>query len=173
MIDIFALEVEEKEKEIIEYLLKFNLFSARDEITSKILFYFITRKNLSQKAIQDLTGYSAGKISQELNNFLKLDLIKVSKNSKPWTYSMESVVIETFNRGINLLKKNVEWESKFLEIREELINNSEELEHLNGYNDIKDFVSMNLIRFSGYKEIIELWENLKNKYTATRKGKKT
>ncbi len=160
----FEPEIKIIENEIIDTLLKYTVFSVRGEITSKILFYFITRKDLSQSELQDLTGFSAGKISQEINNFLEFNLIRISKKSKPWIYSMESVVAETFSRAINLLKTNVKWESKFLEMKEDLEINREKLQKLNGYDEVKDFLEINLMRFSGFKSIIKLWEELKKKY---------
>ncbi len=160
----FDPEVKKIENEIIETLLKYTVFSIRGEITSKILFYFITRKDLTQSELQYLTGFSAGKISQELNNFLEFNLIKISKKSKPWIYTMESVVAETISRAISLLKTNLKWEPKFLEIKKELEDNREELQKLNGYDEVKDFLEVNLMRFSGFKKIIKLWEDLKKKY---------
>ena len=160
----FDPEVKKIENEIIETLLKYTVFSIRGEITSKILFYFITRKDLTQSELQYLTGFSAGKISQELNNFLEFNLIKISKKSKPWIYTMESVVAETISRAISLLKTNLKWEPKFLEIKKELEDNREEFQKLNGYDEVKDFLEVNLMRFSGFKKIIKLWEDLKKKY---------
>ena len=160
----FDPEIKRIENEIIETLLKFTIFSVRSEITSKILFYFITRKDLTQSELQYLTSFSAGKISQELNNFLEFNLINISKKSKPWVYTMESVVAETFSRAINLLRANLKWEPKFLEIKRELEDSREELQKLKGYDEVTDFVELNLMRFSGYKGIIKLWEDLKKKY---------
>ncbi|UCC21208.1 MAG: hypothetical protein JSV62_08010 [Promethearchaeota archaeon] len=161
---MFDPEIKKIETEIIGNLLNYTIFSVRGEITSTILFYFITRKDLTQSELQNLTGFSAGKISQELNNFLEFNLIKISKNSKPWVYSMESVVVETFSRAINLLKSNLKWEPKFLEIKKELEENEEALKNLNGYIKIKDFINVNLGRFVGFKRILKLWEDLKKKY---------
>ncbi|MFX0037923.1 MAG: hypothetical protein ACFFCY_17395 [Promethearchaeota archaeon] len=161
---IFDPEIKKIENEIIEKLLTCTVFSVRGEITSKILFYFITRKDLTQSKLQNLTGFSAGKISQELNNLLEFNLIKISKNSKPWIYTMESVVAETFSRAISLLKTNIKWEEKFLEIKKDLEENRDQLQKLNGYDKVKDFLELNLLRFVGYKSIIKLWEDLKKKY---------
>jgi len=165
----FDPEIKKIENEIIKKLLKYTIFSVRGEITSKILFYFITRKDLTQSELQALTGFSAGKISQELNNFLEFNLIEISKKSKPWIYSMESVVAETFSRAISLLKTNIKWEAKFLEMKEDLEVNRAELQQLNGYDEIKDFIDVNLMRFSGYKVVIKLWEDLKKKYEKEKK----
>ena len=73
----FDPEIKKIENEIIKTLLNYTIFSVRGEITSTILFYFITRKNLTQFELQNLTGFSAGKISQELNEFLEFNLIKI------------------------------------------------------------------------------------------------
>jgi len=160
----FDPEIKRIESEIIETLLKFTIFSVRGIITSKILFYFITRKNLAQSELQYLTGFSTGKISQELNNFLEFNLIKISKKSKPWIYTMESGVVETFSRAITLLKKNLKWETKFLEIKKELEVKREGLQKLNGYDEVKEFIEVNLMRFAGFKVVLKLWEDLKKKY---------
>jgi hypothetical protein len=162
--EILAPEIKKIEDEIIKELMNYTIFSIRGEITSKILFYFITRKNLTQYELQKLTGFSAGKISQELNNFLEFDLIRISKKSKPWIYSMDSVVVETLSRSINLLRTNLKWESKFLEMKLDLEENVKELKNLNGYDKIKDFLDVNLNRFVGFKGILKLWEDLKAKY---------
>ena len=162
--DLFDLEVKVIEKEIIEHLLNYKIFSVRGEITSKILFLFITRKDLTQSDLHHLTGYSAGKISQELNNMLELGLISISRKIKPWIYTMESVVVETFSRAIALLKRNLKWEPKFLEIKKDLEETKEELQKLNGYQEIQDFLDVNLLRFQGFKGFVRLWEDLKKKY---------
>ncbi|MFW9772884.1 MAG: hypothetical protein ACFFEO_12070 [Candidatus Thorarchaeota archaeon] len=164
MIITFDPEIKRIENEIIDYLLNSIISSARGKITSTLLFYFITRKCITQKKLQELTGYSAGKISQEINNFMELNLIKISENSKPRIYSMESIMAETFSRAINLLKINIKWEPKLLKIKRELEENKKILEKLNGYEKIENFVEENLFRFSGYKKIINLWEDLKKKY---------
>jgi hypothetical protein len=77
---------------------------------------------------------------------------------------MESVVAESLTRAITLLKRNIKWETKFLELKKELDENRAVLQKLNGYDEVKDFVDVNLNRFSGYKVILKLWEDLKNKY---------
>jgi DNA-binding transcriptional regulator GbsR (MarR family) len=160
----FSPEIRKIEDQVIDDLLQYTIFSVRSEISNKILFYFVTRKDLTQAELQKLTGCSAGKISQELNNFLDLNLIKITKRSKPWIYTMESIVVETFSRAITLLKRNIDWEPKFLQMKKQLEDNRESFQELNGYKEVKDFIELNLMRFAGYKQVIKLWEDLKEKY---------
>jgi len=159
-------EVSKIEHELINELLKHTIFTIRGKITSEMLFYFVTRKCLTQLEFQNLTGYSTGKISMELKNFLNLGIIEISKKSKPWVYSMESLQVEIFSRTISLLRSNLKWEAKFLEIKKELADNKEELEKENGYDKIKSSLEDNLRRFAGFKVVVNLWEDLKKKYTA-------
>ena len=49
-------------------------------------------------------------------------------------------------------------------MKRELKVNREKLQKLNGYDEVMDFIEVNLMRFSGFKAIITLWEELKNKY---------
>lgn len=162
--EIFDPEIRKIEKEIISYLLNSVIATARGEITSKILFYFVTRKNLTQAELHRLTGYSVGKISQELNNFVDLGLIKISKKTKPWIYSMDSIVTEMFGRTINLIKTNLRWESQFLDIKKELDEDKNELQKFNGYDKINNSIIEYLARFAGFKVVQKLWEELKKKY---------
>jgi DNA-binding transcriptional regulator GbsR (MarR family) len=162
--DRFDSDIREIEKQIINYLLKSIISSARGTITSTILFYFVTRKDLTQSELKELTQYSVGKISQEIKNFVDLGVIKVSKRSKPRIYSMESIMAETFSRAINLLKINIKWEPKLLEIKEELVTKKQELLNFDGYENIKNIVEENLFRISGYKKVVNLWKELKKKY---------
>jgi len=161
---MFDPEIRKIETEIISYLLNSTIAAARGEITSKILFYFITRKNLTQVELQRLTGYSAGKISQELNNFIDLGLIEISKKTKPWIYSMDSIILEIFGRAINLIKNNLKWESQFLDIKKELEEDKNELNKFNGYDKINNSIKEYLARFEGFKVVLKLWEGLKKKY---------
>lgn len=157
--------IEKIESEVIDYFVHSILGEGRSEITSTILFYFVTRKDLTQKKLQKLTGFSAGKISQEVNDFVKMNLITISDKSSTGeiTYSMESIESEIFNRGINIIKSNLIWEERFLEILEELNKNQESLKKLNGYEKVKSNIQEHLIRFKGFKNLLKIWEELERK----------
>ena len=161
---IFDPEIRKIETEIISYLLNSTIAAARGEITSKILFYFVTRKDLTQAELQRLTGYSVGKISQELNSFVDLGLIEIYKKTKPWIYSMDSIVTEMFARTINLIKINLKWETQFLEIKKELEEDKNELQKFNGYDKINKSIEEYLAMFAGFKIVLKLWEELNKKY---------
>ncbi len=161
----FSPEIKKIEDEVITHFLNSILSEGRDVITSTILFYFITRKDLTQRELQKLTGFSAGKISQEVNEFVRMNLITILSKSSTGeiTYSMESIESEIFNRGINIIKSNLKWEPKLLEIIADLNDNEEQLRKLNGYEKIKLNVEEQLLRFTGYKNLLKMWNVLEQK----------
>ncbi|MFX1275844.1 MAG: hypothetical protein ACFFBP_05335 [Promethearchaeota archaeon] len=167
----FDPEIKKIENEIITYFLNSILGEGRSEITSTILFYFITRKELTQKNLQRLTGISAGKISQEVNDFVRMNLIKILNKSSTGeiTYSMESIESEIFNRGINIIKSNLKWENKLLEIKREMEENQEKLHKLNGYEKIRINIEEHLVRFTGYKNLLKVWNEMEIKLKKNKK----
>ncbi|MBN1801076.1 MAG: hypothetical protein JW891_06175 [Candidatus Lokiarchaeota archaeon] len=162
----FDPKIEEIEKEIVSLLLNSVISLGRDQIASKILLYFLTRKNLTQKKIKQLTGFSSGKISQVVNRFVEMDLVHVIKKSSKGEiiYSIPSIELEMFTRGINLVKSNLKWEEELLEMRQDLENNKTELQKLNGYDMIRSNIQENLNRFGEYKKLLNIWEKLKKKH---------
>jgi len=162
---VFEPEVRKIEIEIIEYFSNSIFGSARSDITTRILFYFITRKYLTQASLQRLTGYSAGKISQEVNDFLKMGLITIfNKSSKGTiTYAMESISSEIFSRSKNIMAANMKWEPKFSEIKREMEENRESLQEFNGYDKVLSFVEENLARFAQYNQVLTTWDEVESK----------
>ena len=162
----FDPDVKKIEDEIIDKFMKSSTSTARGEYTSKIMNYFLTRKYLTQRKLQELTGISAGKISQEINDLLKMGLINMDNRSSKGeiTYVMDSIQSENFTRGNYLIKTALQWEDKFLMIKEELESEKENLKHLNGYNKITKVIDQNLMLMMGYKRFLRLWENLQQKY---------
>ena len=81
------------EEEIIALLTETTGFTVKNEQYTRILSYFITRKQLTQKEVKELTGYSTGYISQALNYLVENDLIqkvKIKGIRKPF-YVVESI----------------------------------------------------------------------------------
>lgn len=131
----FDPEVYVLEDDIITHFLSSPIFSNRDPLFIRILFLFITRKFLTQKTIQDITGMSAGKISEEVNILLDMDLIKIKNKSKTGkiTYSASSAgeVLLSFTGSI--INKLVKLENELISMKEDLESKSEYLKNLNGY----------------------------------------
>ncbi len=167
-VQYFDPEIKGIEDEVIARLMNSSLVMGRGEFTSKIIFYFITRKILTQRALQELTGFSAGKISQEVNSLVKMGLIDVMKRSSKGEiiYSMESIQAENFRRGNILIETSLNWEDKLMSIMEELESDREKLKDLVGYDKIKAIINQELNIIERRKRFIDTWEKLRLQYEA-------
>lgn len=90
----FDPEIREIEREIVEFFAeKASEFTGRHPILSKIMTYFNIRKNLTQRDLKILTGFSVGTISKYTRQLLKMNII--TKETIPGThkhiYNMEEL----------------------------------------------------------------------------------
>ena len=141
------------EKEIVDYLIQSPLYSTRNEITSRILLYIIFRKEISQNILKNLTGYSSGKISEELNNLVDSGMIirKKIPGIRKKVYTFESVDQISTTRVKNIITALLKWEGELDKMKNEMETNRSKLEKMNGYSNI-----LNVIDF--YLPAIKLYE---------------
>ncbi len=151
----FDPEVYVIEDDIITYFLSSPIFANRDPLFIKILLLFITRKNLTQKTIQDITGMSAGKISEEVNVLLDMELIEISdkSNTGKITYSASSAGMVLLNFTGSILNKLAKWENELRNMKEDLEANRPQLNDLNGYERLYQNVKQFSALFNKYKEL--------------------
>ena len=146
------------EDDILYQLATSPMFTSRDPMFIRILGYFITRKYLTQKKLQKITGLSAGKISEEVNLLLKNGLIEKSDISPKGkiTYGAESagIILLKFSRSI--INSMTKWYDKLLNMRLELEENRNDLETLIGYTRIYIIVEFLLNSISNYKIFIDM-----------------
>jgi DNA-binding transcriptional regulator GbsR (MarR family) len=77
----FDSEIKKIEDEFIDFIVSSPLFIGEKLIFSTIKAYFMTRENLTQEELKELSGFSSGAISQELKKLLKRGLIEISNIS--------------------------------------------------------------------------------------------
>lgn len=138
------------------------MFSSRDPMFIRILVYFITRKYLTQRTIQKITGLSAGKISEEVNLLLENGLIEkadVSPKGKI-TYGAESagIILLKFSRSV--IDNMAKWDDELQKLRVELEDNRNDLEKLNGYSRIYKINEYLLDSISKYKKFIDMVDKI-------------
>jgi len=151
--DSYNNRVRKIEKEIVEYLINSPIYSTRNEITSKILIYIILRKEITQNLLKNLTGYSSGKISQELNNLVDSGMIIRKKilGVRKKLYTFESVEQISTARIKNTIAAMVKWQDELDKMKIEMITKRSKLGNMNGYDNI-----MKVIDF--YLPAIKLYE---------------
>ena len=149
--DIYLIE-----DDILNQISASSMFSSRDPMFIRIFGYFITRKYLTQKTLQRITGLSTGKISEEVNILLKNGLIeKVDVSDKgKITYGVESAGILLLKFSKSIINKMVKWEGKLEEMKLELDKYRQNLENLEGYSRIRNINDFLLKSIYNYKRFI-------------------
>lgn len=135
----FHADIKKIEKEVIDYLVNFPLFMGQKSSTLTVQSYFFTRAKLTQSKLQELTGLSAGTISQALHELIERKLIK--KSIKPsskgeYLYSMESVGLSFLISMINMVKDSTKWVENLQKIENDLKKNENQYKDLHGYDKI-------------------------------------
>ena len=84
----------------------------RDPLFIRLLILFVSRKYLTQNTLQKITGMSAGKISQEVNHLLDMDLIERAEITKKGkiTYCASSAGLAFLSITRHIIGKLVNWE---------------------------------------------------------------
>jgi len=141
------------EEEILNILHSTPMFVGRDPTFLRILGLFMTRKYLTQKTLQKITGLSAGKISEELNNFLEMGLIEKAEVSKKGRiiYSADSAGLILLKFSKSIINRMVKWEKELENMKIDLDSNMKSLENENGYNRIVELTDYFLGAIKKYK----------------------
>ncbi|MFX0025309.1 MAG: hypothetical protein ACFE8M_02765 [Candidatus Hermodarchaeota archaeon] len=159
-LEILDPEIKEIENEIIEFLVT-NLFYRYTHYSATILAYFLTRKELTQKDLQNLTSFSAGKISEELNRFIKIGYIERKKSRKgQFLYQMPEIGQFFRNIFFGVKQKMVKWEKRIKGIQNELKTEQKDLRNLNGYDKITEAINLFVPIFDIYNTFMEQLDNI-------------
>lgn len=135
----FDPKVRAVEKEIVEFFaLTSSEFTGRNPIVSKVMTYFCIRKNLTQKELRELTGFSSGTISKTVRQLLDMNVI--TKETVPGThthvYRMDKL---PFVSPRYFLRTETVMETKILKLKEmkkTLEANKKEMEKFESYKKI-------------------------------------
>jgi len=164
-LETFDLEFEEFEVQIIDFFLSLPILLGKQDIFSKTFGYFITRKKLNQNILRNLTGLSAGKVSEEINKLLDEGIIEISTKTKSGQiiYQMKSIITSLLQITFNILIVYQKWKKRLEEIRSELINEKNRLKNLNGYEEISKTTDVYLNLMPVFENIYELVEEIRRK----------
>ncbi len=156
----FDDEIKNFEGELIEFLLSAPLFGFQKSIYYTIKAYFITRKNLTQDMIHKLTGFSRGKISQELKKLVENAFIEKSKISRTGeiTYSMDSPKKAIIKNFFNSQKEIFDFYNELNELKKEMNAEKNEIENLYGYTDVYELLTLLTASLPLTMKVIEVLE---------------
>ena len=149
----FDPEVYIIEDDILTHFLNSPLFTRRDPLFVRLLVLFITRKYLTQTTIQKITGMSAGRVSQEVNMLLDMDLIEIAETSKKGkiTYYVKSAGVAFLSMTNHIIGRLLKWEESLTEMQKELEDNQAAFGNLNGYKRVRGLTEVLVKMIANYK----------------------
>ncbi|TFG01613.1 MAG: hypothetical protein EU539_13865 [Promethearchaeota archaeon] len=156
----FSPEIRDMEREVIEKLLGSQLLIGEKRSTALIISYFITRKNLTQTKLRELTDLSLGTVSQEINYLLERNIIKEIGRSKGENiYSMDSVTNGFIRSYLYSVKYYLKYKENFKDMKQDLEKNMEQLKDQEGFETIYRLVHLFIMMFPVVEKVIETLNN--------------
>ena len=136
-------EINKLETKIIDFFINININYGRDPIQAAILSNFYLRRELTQKQLQLLTGYSAGAISQVLNELVNRKIIDEyrPKGRAPFRYFLPNIpefVARSFMGATELYLEN---EEKFQKVWDDMKEFPKELHEEKQYIGLNEYFS--------------------------------
>jgi DNA-binding transcriptional regulator GbsR (MarR family) len=135
------------EKRLIEIIASMGYFKGRSQKMAQITANIAIRKEVTQKQIRELTGYSLGTVSLALQSLEKQGFIQKTKNShtKEYIYLDEGAFTDFRSKSMTNIFEYFSQLKKFLK---DIQNRLEKpnLKDKKGYENIKNYLdAMNLL----------------------------
>ncbi|MDD1777363.1 MAG: hypothetical protein LUQ65_04275 [Candidatus Helarchaeota archaeon] len=152
--------ISQLEQFIIKQFVDSNISLGRDPILISVLAHFYLHRDLTQKQLQDLTGYSAGAISQALKQAVQNKAIQEHKPKARGQihYTREELPQFIARSILGIAELFLSYESEFKEIQQGLEEIPMELHSDPLYLGIRDFVSLYSKFIPVYKSIRDIIE---------------
>lgn len=132
-----------------------DIMFANSMLIGKIMGYFLTRINLTQKMLNQLTGISLASISKTLRFLQKQNyIIKIAKRSSrdPAIYTMPSPSFAFIRAIIKNDELIYQSKSKFVKLRDQLKNEHFEPDQRVGYQKILGFFERLILAIDDFKQ---------------------
>lgn len=156
----FSSEIRQIEREIVSFFAQRTQHSSSNEIMATVMAYFYMRRNLTQRDLQHLTGFSAGTISESVSQLVEINFI--TKDILPGThkhiYRMHQL---PFRSPSYLLKTETVLEKlkrKLEKMKKSLDTQGQDLEYSDRYKKIYAIITQLLAMLSKLPVLMDLIE---------------
>jgi len=140
----FHPEIRQIEQEIVEFFAeKTPEYTGRHPIIAAVMAYFYIRRNLTQRDLQNLTGFSAGTISKSVRQLVDMNVIteEIIPGTHTHIYKMEKLPFSSPRYFLRTEKLIEELEKELKEMKDTLDTHAEEMQNLKGYQKIYTIVT--------------------------------
>ena len=140
--------LEEYEDKIIKFYMKSGKAKNVSDKFSMIYAYFYTRRQLTQKQLQELTSLSAGSISETVNQLLLMNMIEAHKQpgTKEKIYEIKGFGPEFVESASKMIEDYVKKYKKLIKkVQRRVIKINEKVSSLQDKMDFDDYYQLNAI----------------------------
>jgi len=165
----FDPEIRQIEQEIVEFFAETDPeFSGRHPIIVTVMAYFYIRRNLTQRDLQNLTGFSAGTISKSVRQLVDINMVtkEVIPGTHEHIYKMEELPFMSARIFLRTIKLLEELEEELKKTKDTLDTHAEEMQNLNGYQRIYT-ITTQLLRIIPPSQMIVTLIEKELKFTKT------
>ena len=166
----FDPEIRQIEEEIVEFFAKTDPeFTGRHPIIVTVLAYFYIRRNLTQRDLQNLTGFSAGTISKSVRQLVDIDMItkEVIPGTHEHIYKMEELPFMSARIFLRTIKLLEELQEELKKTKDTLDAHAKEMQNLNGYQRICNVTTQLLEIWSPSQMMVKFFEKALKKLRKT------
>ena len=166
----FDPEIRQIEQEIVEFFAETDPeFSGRHPIIVTVMAYFFIRKNLTQRDLQNLTGFSAGTISKSVRQLVDINIItkEVIPGTHEHIYKMEELPFMSARIFLRTTKLLEELQEELKKTKDTLDTHAKEMQNLNGYQRIYTITTQLMKIISPSQMMVTFIEKALKKLTKT------
>lgn len=148
-------KLREIESELVQIITSMGYLKGRSNKIAEIAAYITIRKEVTQRLIRELTGYSLGSVSSTLQFLEKIGLVKKQKDpkSREYLYVYDQSYTEPQSRSLENVFEYFDQLERFLAGIEERLNQPG-FKEKRGYYSIKSFVENMKALFEGVREAL-------------------
>lgn len=134
-------QLREMESDLVEIITNMGYLKGRSKKIAEIVAYITIRKEVTQRLLRELTGYSLGSVSSTLQSLETIGLVKKQKdpNSREYLYKYDQNYTEPRSRSMGNVFEYFTQLEKFLTGIEKKLDKPGFAEK-KGYESIKSFV---------------------------------
>jgi DNA-binding transcriptional regulator GbsR (MarR family) len=159
------------ENKLLDILTNLSFLKGRQPKTSKIIGLIYLHRNITQKKLRELTGYSLGTISTNLQSLERMGIIRKRQETqtREYNYDLDGTIAQPGSRSVTNIYEYFSQQKEFIkQTKTELAQ--PHFSSKKGYENVKDFIDkmdkvFPAIEHSVQKILTQLSEEDRSKHT--------
>jgi DNA-binding transcriptional regulator GbsR (MarR family) len=135
-------KLKEIENKLVDIITQLSFLKGRQPKTSKIIGLIYLHRKTTQKQLRELTGYSLGTISTNLQSLEKIGIIRKTQDpqTREYNYELEGTIAQPGSRSVTNIFEYFSQQKNFIkQIKTKLAQ--PHLSNKKGYKSVNDFIN--------------------------------